>query len=152
MKSEAAVRRKLRQVLFRHLKQELALRLQKKPQTCRHNGKPKTLSVPRLCLLGASHASSWQGKVCDEDHGGAEIARACPFWVPLQTKEEIKEEFRTLVTRNRAQVAARFPDAAALMWVLEEDFGPDLGAEDPPEEVGETAFDQEAAVKEDSKP
>lgn len=126
MKTDAAIRHKLRQVLYRHLKHRIQENFQKLPHTCGHNGQPKTLSVPRMCLYGASSPASWNGKVCDASvPGGVEQARSCPFWKPLRTKDEIKAEFRSLVSKNRAAVATQYPDAAALLWVLEEDVAPD---------------------------
>lgn len=126
MKSEAAIRHKLRQVLYRHLKQLLAANFQQLPQTCAFNGQPRTIRLPRMCLHGAGLPATWQGKVCDaEIDGGLSQAKNCPYWKPLRTKEEIKTEFKTLVSKNRAAVAARYPDAAALLWVLEEDVAPD---------------------------
>ena len=125
MKSEGAVRRKLQQVLFRYLKQRLALNFQKLPQTCGFNGKPTSIRLPRMCLYGANFPGSWQGKVCDVDvEGGVEQARGCPYWKPRRSKEEIKAEFNASMSRNRAVVAAEYPDAAALLWVLDEETAP----------------------------
>jgi len=136
MKSEAAIRHKLQQVLFRHLKQLIEANFQKLPQTCGFNGQPKTIRVPRMCLFGANLPATWQGRVCDENvDGGVEQARDCPYWKALRTKEAIKAEFKTLVSKNRAAVAARYPDAAALLWVLEEDAA--SGDFDLAEEEGE---------------
>ena len=126
MKSEGAVRQKLRQVLFRHMKQLIEANFQKLPQTCAFNGHPKTIRLPRMCLHGAGLPSTWQGKVCDADVGdGVGQARECPYWKALRTKEDIKAQFKALVSKNRAAVATRYPDAAALLWVLEEEVAPD---------------------------
>jgi hypothetical protein len=137
MKSEAAVRRKLKQVLFRHLKQDLERNFQKLPHMCGLNGKPQGPGLPRMCLLGANLPGTWQGQVCDASvDGGKEQARTCPYWKPLRTKEEIKDEFKALVAKNRAAVASRFPDAAALLWVLDEDTALDFDATEP-EDLGD---------------
>ena len=125
MKTEAAIRHKLRQVLYRHLKQLIEGSFQKLPQTCGFNGQPKTIRVPRMCLYGANQPATWQGKVCDSSVDGClEMARNCPYWKPLRSKDEIKTEFKALVSKNRAAVATQYPDAAALLWVLEEDTAP----------------------------
>ena len=142
MKVEAAVRHKLRQVLFRHLKRSLATSLQKLPHTCIHNGRPRALTLPRLCLLGAGHAGTWAGVTCDADTpGGVEQAKACPYWEPRRTKDEIKAAFKMLVSQNPAAVAAEFPDAAALMWVLDNEAVLDWDLEDPDPEVTVVAED-----------
>jgi len=65
---------------------------------------------------------------CDERIKGCGIeqAKRCPFWEPRRGREDVRAEFRsTLESGNLALIAAEFPDAAALMWVLEE--GPNYG-------------------------
>jgi len=49
------------------------------------------------------------------------MARSCPFWEPLKTKAEVKEEFHALIqSGDRGLIASEFPDLAALMWVLDD--------------------------------
>jgi hypothetical protein len=48
------------------------------------------------------------------------MASACLWWEPLKSKEEIKAEFRSLMSSgNRGKIASLYPDVAALMWVLD---------------------------------
>lgn len=122
MKTEAAIRHKLRQVLFRHLKHQIESNFERLPHTCGFNGSPKFSDLPRICLWGAGNPLTWAGKICDADvDDGVQQAKTCPYWTPIRTKEEIKAEFKAVISKNRVAVAAQFPDAAALMWVLEEE-------------------------------
>lgn len=144
MKTEGQVRHKLQQVLFRHLKKRLEQNFHRSPEGCAHNVEPYGMTVeavearqqtPRVCGL-----QDKVGLICDSRLGGGDQARVCPRWEPRMTKDEVKAEFRALLTRPRGEVAAEFPDAAALMWVLDgdpvvealEDDGEDL-----PEELRE---------------
>jgi hypothetical protein len=48
------------------------------------------------------------------------MAKECPLWEPLQTKEALKAEFTKLMQADdRGLIASQYPDIAALLWVLD---------------------------------
>lgn len=48
----------------------------------------------------------------------------CPFFQPSKTEEEIEEEVNlTLKSGNMGEIASKYPDIAALLWVLSEEEG-----------------------------
>jgi hypothetical protein len=60
--------------------------------------------------------------LCDLAWGGAEKARTCPLFELRLTKEEIKADFKDfLSTAKLHEIAAEYPDMAALLWVLQEE-------------------------------
>lgn len=123
MKSNGAVRHKLKQVWFRHRSKEIQRRVKRRPCNCAFN---RTMDLPSgesvsICVAGLLDKVEWDIRVCDEDYGGLEQARECPVFEPEYTPDEIKEDFKEFIeTADRAQVAMRYPDAAALLWVLDE--------------------------------
>jgi len=135
MKSEGAVRHKLKQVLFRHRSKEIQRRLRKEPCNCAFN---RTMDLPNgesvsFCLFSELNPDEepptvllMQGggsgpALCDEKHGGLDQAKECDKFEPMDGPGEIKAEFKDFVeTADRAQIAFRYPDAAALLWVLDE--------------------------------
>jgi hypothetical protein len=151
MKSESKVKQKLKQVLFRHLKKRLTAALKAAPETCLYNraphgvenklirkgwtrklpnghlegepdlwaGRDVTLTdVPRICI----HVEQ-AGHVCDRSHENSIDFAGCPFFTPAKSKETTKREFVELAKGRRDLVAEYMPDAAALMWVLEQEGG-----------------------------
>lgn len=48
------------------------------------------------------------------------VAQQCTHFVPLRTPAQVKEEFRQLVTQSPAVLATRYPDLAALAWVIKD--------------------------------
>lgn len=132
MKTEAQVRHKLQQVKFRHLKREIRTGMSRKPCNCENNGlvNMENGSTMGICLLGAGQSGYWQGILCDESRGGLRVAETCPNFNAIRTPTEIRSEFDTfLKSNNRAVVAEKYPDVAALLWVLEEEVDV-TGAED----------------------
>ena len=150
MKSEGAVQYKLKQVCYRHRKKEIEKILRPCPQNCIHNDKPgypkdteesKRIPLYRVCFYDEDGA--WRGVVCDEEVGGSLLAKRCPYFEPEKSAEEIKEEFgEFLRTAEIGDIAVRYPDIAALMWVL--DLAPgfvmeeDEQQEPPPDNVPPT--------------
>lgn len=122
MRSPGQIRHKLKQVIYRHLQKELREAFKQTPENCVFNG-PQNLKG-----LGSVHLCHYKGEegkprktLCDSRMwNGADQARNCPMWEPRRDKETIKAEFKTLITSGtRGEIAARYPDVAALMWVLD---------------------------------
>lgn len=126
MKPEGQVRHKLVQVRFRHLKREIRGGLSRRPQNCSNNGTVNTPSGPLgVCMLGAGSPASWEGSPCDERHGGDSRAAKCPFFSPARTKDSLRDGFDGFLDgASLPEIAERYPDMAALMWVLDEDTPP----------------------------
>jgi hypothetical protein len=72
-------------------------------------------------MKGSQDLATWKGVVCDEAHGGLGKASNCPFFKERHTKEEITAKFEvSLEGATFVEVAEKYPDMAALMWVLTE--------------------------------
>ncbi len=135
MKSEGAIRRQLKQVLYRHLQRRLRANFKKAPHTCSHNHEVELeRGTVRICRYTDDRTDG--GRVCDVQVDGGARSRDCPFWMPLKSKEDIKVAFRAVLSTGvRSQIATDFPDAAALMWVLDET--PNLEEDEPEDEEPE---------------
>lgn len=117
------VRQKLKQVLYRHLQRKLRNNFKKLPESCKHNRKEslgKTGQYVGVCRH-PNRDEGPRGRVCDSRVFGCDtVARMCSWWAPLRHKDDIKTEFRDFLRNSsRGQIAAEYPDAAALMWVLD---------------------------------
>jgi len=146
MKTEGQIRQKLKQVLYRKLQRRMKDNFKQKPDTCGFNRKPyhiepddpgrsRPAASPAVCI---HHDRG--GWICDEMHGGVDLARECPFWISRQTKDEIRaqfaEDYRDLVIGSRrGEKHPEFPVASALMWVLGDDLPepPPMESETPSE-------------------
>ena len=120
MKYDGQIRHKISQVRFRHLKRELRTGLSRRPCNCVHNGVmvAPTLKV-HLCVLVNP---SGENEVCDERMGGLGKSQGCPLFQCKHTQVGIRDEFVNFVTHaTRAEIAGRYPDLAALLWVLDSD-------------------------------
>jgi len=120
VKTEGKVRHKLKQVLYRHLKKRLKSNFRRLPCTCRHNadvdlGDGSTIGI---CMFPVEDGP--RGMICDKRLAGHSQAQRCDLFDPMLTKEEVKEAFRAVLEGEPGEIAAAFPDAAALMWVLDE--------------------------------
>lgn len=115
MKPEGAVRQKLKQVRFRHAKRELDAALTRTSSTCGHNAAYDVPGVGEVgvCLLN-------QGVVCDAGRG-ADLAPGCASYLCKNTRDGMKGVLEAVFDGSIAEVAAKYPDAAALMWVLTEE-------------------------------
>lgn len=149
LRSPSQVRQKLKQAMFRHLQRELQDNFKVVPEGCFHNhltpigGSSERIGICRFEGTPPEGVVSPRGKVCDLRIAGCAVqARACKCWSALHTKEDVKTEFRNLMSSDRGLIAARYPDVAALMWVLDGvDFTEELRmaeAEADPEPIGVT--------------
>lgn len=112
MKPEGAVRQKLKQVRFRHAKRELEALLDRTASNCVNNA---TLDVPGAGSVGFCRLEPTN---CCSAERGMDRAPSCRFYAGIHTKESVKESLEASFTAPIAEVAANYPDAAALMWVL----------------------------------
>lgn len=125
MRSESEIRQKLKQVLFRYRKKKIDAVFRKTPDTCRHNAtlEPRDgygAGGVRACFHTVDGVP--RGVVCDIRYDNGLRARGCPLWEPRGNKEAENSRFRRILeSGNMGLVAKEFPDAAALMWVLNED-------------------------------
>lgn len=125
MKSIGAIKHKLNQVRFRHLKKRLELDLKQVPCNCIYN-----VSIPQMeesvsegytvCMFGAGDILNWKPSFCDERLDAGLRARSCPSFCSRRTKEDVKKEFQQdLEQMSLPEVAYHYPDMAALLWVLD---------------------------------
>ena len=130
MKTEGAIRHKLKQVRFRYLKQCIEAALERRPENCTHNG--ATEGVPasdtvRVCFAQID-VPGRKVVLCDERFGGCARAEACPSFTSRHDKANVKEEFYAeLEWMSFPEIAYNYPDMAALLWVIA-----DEGLEVPP--------------------
>ena len=121
MKTEGAVRHKLKQVRFRYLKRRLEQSLVRSSENCVHNGALDGADGVRVCFVQMDLASK-QGFVCDSRFQGCARAPTCPKFALRQDKSEVKAEFYgELEQMNFPEIAFNYPDMAALLWVLSND-------------------------------
>lgn len=132
MKTESAVRHKLKQVRFRYLKRRLEQSLVRSPENCVHNGALDGADGVRVCFAQMDLASK-HGFVCDSRFQGCVRAPTCPKFALRQDKTEVKTEFYAeLEQMSFPEIAFNYPDMAALLWVLSND-GLEAGPLDPTE-------------------
>lgn len=127
MKEASTVKHKLRQVIFRHRKQFIKEGLKQCPGNCRYNAPVKVPPGPgrrkiiRVCLY--KEDEGWNNVVCDENEGGLEQARTCPYFECKNNATDLKSMFSSLLGLDGTPVeigwiAKHYPDVAALTWVL----------------------------------
>lgn len=122
MKPEGQVKHRLNQALFRHLKREIRTSLSKRPENCVHNAEVSNQSVKvRLCVLPTTPGKH---DVCDVSYGGLDKAQGCPYFECKHTKDSVKADFVSLLSKpDRSEVAIKYPDVAAYFWTLGMDSG-----------------------------
>lgn len=121
MKTPGQVQQKLKQVLYRHLKKRLKAGLKQAPHTCIHNEELELDGGGVIGICRFTEAGVPRNLVCDHQVDRGVRAQNCPLWSPAVSKDEIKAEFQDFLdSADRGQIAAEFPDAAALMWVLDD--------------------------------
>lgn len=134
MKSEGAIRHKIKQVRFRYLKRFIQESLDRKPENCAHNA-PLDGSgdeAVRVCFAQIDPVSR-RGVVCDDRFGGCDRASACAMFTPARTKSDVKAAFYAdLDGMTFPEIAYNYPDMAALLWVLADE-GVDVPPPDPHE-------------------
>lgn len=122
MKTRGQIAQKLKQTKFRHIKREVRSLLRRSAPNCKNN---RSLDLE----IGPVGVCALDCEVCDARFG--DRAPQCEKWDPRYDSGEVKESLRNFFqTRSVAEIAVRFPDVAALLWVLIED-----GADDPQESV-----------------
>ena len=112
IKADSEVRQKLKQVRFRHLKREIESRLRVTAKNCIHNI-PLEVRKAEVGFCALKHV------VCDLSEG-KDQASTCPNFGLRVSKEEIKAEFQALMDAPIHEIAAKYPDVAALTWVVGE--------------------------------
>lgn len=118
IKADGEVRQKLKQVRFRHLKREIESRLRVTAKNCIHNV-PLEVRKAEVGFCALKHV------VCDLSEG-KDHAPTCPNFGLRSSKEEIKAEFQALMDAPIHEIAAKYPDLAALTWVVGEGPATDL--------------------------
>jgi len=127
VKSEGEVRQKLKQVIFRLRKKHVEAVFRKAPETCRHNSTLEPMpreEIPGVQACFYTTDGVPRGVVCDVRFDNGARARSCSLWEPRGDKEQVKTEFHEVMeSGNRGLIASKFPDVAALMWVLDGSLG-----------------------------
>lgn len=118
MKSEGSVRHKLKQVRFRYMKKELEQTLSVCSRNCMWN---RTVSVGTTSVGMCGH-QAYANTLCDDNASEGAIPNQCPEYKPRFSKSEVKDAFYgQLQNSTLPEIAYRYPDMAALLWVLSED-------------------------------
>ena len=117
MKTRGQVAQKFKQVRWRHVKREVRRLLRRSAPNCVNNRNlDLDIGPVGVCVLDCN--------VCDarfEDR-----AEGCSEFLPSHTKEEVKASLQEFFReRTVPEIAVRFPDVAALLWVLLEEGGED---------------------------
>ena len=98
MRSAGAIRHKISQIRYRHLKKRLEADLRQVPGNCGYNvalpqaGSEAPTSASSgyaICLYGVSDAATWRPTFCDERIDGGRRAKKCDVFCPRRSKEEI---------------------------------------------------------------
>ena len=117
MKSEGKIKHKLRQIKHRVVQKECRKATSKKPCNCVYSGVVRGhASEPlfHVCLMDSDKPDEWEGMICDNS-----VPNTCPFFKPRKTRAQIAEEVDTILNSgDMGMIATRFPDIAALLWVL----------------------------------
>jgi len=125
VKTVGSIRHQLKQVSFRHLKKQLEDALRPRPVTCSFNAvvaHPDLIAADKGPCGMCIHPEQEGDRLCDAAWGGIEKAKGCPLFLAKSSKDDLKEEFRDwLSTATLAEVAAEYPDMAALLWVLQDE-------------------------------
>lgn len=142
MKTEEEVRSRLQGVLLREFDRRVAEAQERLPGGCVHNRQQpldarKTVDGERnynynritrgkglpvyqtigLCMLGSENPEEWPGdRICEEPLD----AKRCPYFTPKFLKPEILASFKEEM-EDPFWVEHNLPEAAALLWLLEED-------------------------------
>lgn len=122
MKREPEIRRKASQVAWRHLKHLLEANFRHVPDACSNQRTVIGSEGKSIGVCGLSqHGKTFGAPICDSQFQHCrQVANICAFWQPRRTKLEIKADFAAFLAGSRAEVAAEYPDLAALLWVLDE--------------------------------
>jgi hypothetical protein len=124
VKSEGAIRHKISQIQYRHLKRRLKQSLRVAPSNCVHNLKAVAPDGTEygICSLGMRDDPEWQPTFCDEEMDKGERARNCEYFCLKHTKESVKQDFYDeLAGMSLVEIAVNYPDLAPLVWALEDE-------------------------------
>lgn len=111
MRSSGQIQQKLKQVRFRHYKKEAADLLRQAPKNCVNNIMVEGAQTPiRVCKLDF--------QVCDAK--GQDRSGSCGKFAQTHGREEVKKSLHDFFSgRSVSDIAVRYPDVAALLWVLD---------------------------------
>lgn len=114
MKTVGSVKHKLQQVVFRHRKKLVRELTREIPANCKYHRLVEVgLGVEtEICLFGADDPTTWENRDC---------RAKCGTFEPKATKEQIKARFQEEMGGDLAVIAVKYPDTAALLWVLDGD-------------------------------
>lgn len=123
MKSAGQTFQKMKQVRYRHIKREIEGLLRKTPRNCANNSQLQTKS-------GSLGVCKLDCQLCDEQAN--DRFETCEDFSPSHSREEVKASLQNFFSsRSIPEISVRYPDVAALLWVLE---GEDLEGEKIPED------------------
>ncbi len=119
MKSVGDIAQKLKQVQFRHSKKEIEKLLSRTPSNCVFQ---KRVEVKGSGGLGFCTCPEIGLKACDVSAEHLNRAPDCPRFSLKMSVEEAKESVKSFFRDSPpAEIASKYPDAAALMWVLDDE-------------------------------
>jgi hypothetical protein len=145
MKSDDQIRCRIRELLAEELDRRVREATHRHPRLCVHNhrqplderkevygevngynrisngnGEAVTQTIG-LCMLGASSPEEWKGAICEDDLD----AQRCPYFTPIETKDDIWDEFQRNVN-DGPWLAAHLPAVSELSWALDPGLMPQL--------------------------
>jgi hypothetical protein len=130
MKSEGNIRQKLKQAKYRHRQKFMEKALKRKPCNCKFNRSLSNVPNPfpyrgwGFCSLYIDDPEEWQGLICDDRMDKTNQAPDCPKFEFVLDPDELKDAFKDKFDSfSIGEIAAEYPDVAALMWVLDESGG-----------------------------
>jgi len=143
VKTAAEIRDRIRFLLCRELDRRVDEASQRLPWRCKFNHAhqldarkqdhgernwdynritSKRAQTMGLCMYGAEDAEQWPGDICEDEID----AKRCPWFEPIQTKEELLTEFVGQL-QTEGWVEDNLPDVAQLLWALEAGGGTEVG-------------------------
>ncbi len=128
MRSPGQTYQKMKQARFRHIKREIENLLKQTPKNCVNNTQAVTPSgTLGICKLDC--------KTCDEKF--EDRAETCGNFSQTHGREDVKKSLQEFFSsKTIPEIAIRYPDVAALLWVLDGE-NPEDGEELP---VGSEAY------------
>tara|TARA_R110002153_G_scaffold88616_2_gene217841 strand:+ start:618 stop:1010 length:393 start_codon:yes stop_codon:yes gene_type:complete len=126
MKTKGQLVQKIKQVRYRYQKKFLDKCLSKSSNNCIYN-RPSSFDeagVPCVSVCGYGVENrDWSASPCDKRLNET-VAEGCAYFEALSSKEDLKDEFdSSLDSLPLPAIASKFPDLAALLWVLSEEEG-----------------------------
>jgi len=122
MRTVGKVRKRLKQVQFKHQKKYLDLHLKRRPCNCKWNSEQRyihegtrQLKILGMCMYSVENPE-WDTDICES----VSQANTCPHFCVRTSKEELKESFEALL-RDEEFVNTYCKDIAALRWVIHND-------------------------------